>query len=227
MRCTFCLIAALIMLPGAAVGAMFSAPLPDLIGVVDFDTSSGKQVGVDAGQQFSAIQNVWIEVEAHVFAQEFDVCGTVFDPQSCVHEVQLLGFLGSLDTEDHPVFSSQSSDGLSFGPFDALDGYGIDVARFSDEFIQSGFNYLLDGEGTLTLFWNRALGNPDRNITNVIDPSGEILNARLIIEGVPLPEPSIAQLFATALLVLAGLKRRERSNNRINLSRHMRKEIRA
>ena len=50
--------------------------------------------------------------------------------------------------------------------------------RISDEFIQSDFDYLLDGEGSLTLFWNRALGNPDRIIQNLIEPSGEIFSGQ-------------------------------------------------
>ena len=149
------------------------------------------------------------EREAHVFAREFDVCGTAFDPQTCVHTVQLLGFFARLDTEGHPVFSGQSSEGLSFGDVGALEGSGIDVAPFSDEFIQSEFDYLLDGEGSLTLFWNRLLGNPDRIIQNVVEPSGEIFSARLIIEGTPIPEPSTALLLAAGLLMLTGARQRK------------------
>lgn len=208
MRCAL-LAAALCFLPSIAFGTTFSVPLPGLLGAVDFTPSSGgKDAIFDFDQQFSEIENVWIEVEAHVFAREFDVCGTTFDPQSCVHEVQLLGFFARLDKEDSAALGTVFSDGLSFSDdFRALEGSGVDVAPFNNSLV--GWDFLLDGEGKLLLFWNRALGNPDRIIQNVIEPSGEIVSARLIIEGTPIPEPSSALLIAVGLLVLANTRRRE------------------
>lgn len=207
MRC-ISLIAALSFLPGTALGVSFSVPLPDLVGAVDFlPSTGGREASFDFGQQFSSIENVWIEVEAHVFAREFDVCGTIFNPQPCVHEVQLLGFFAQLDTEGFPRFSTIPSGGLSFGDFRDLEGSGTDSAPFNDQFVSSDFQFLLDGEGSLTLGWNSALGNPDRIIQNVIEPSGEIFNARLIIEATPIPEPSAALLVACGLLVLAVARR--------------------
>jgi hypothetical protein len=195
------LVAALILLPGTAGGTTFSAPLPGLVGVVDFlPSTGGKEASFDLGQQFSEIQNVWIELEAHVFAREFDVCGTTFDPQPCVHEVQLLGFFAIMD-EDSSNPGLVWSDGLSFSDdFHALEGSGVDVAPFNNTLV--GWDFLLDGTGSLTLFWDSALGNPDRIILNVVEPSGEIINARLIIEGTPIPEPSTALLLALGLVLL-------------------------
>src|SRR5437867_319236 len=73
------LIAALCLFPCAAFGVTFSAPLPDLVGPVRFSVFDGGAASFDFGQQFSHIENVWIEIEARVSAQQFDVCGTVFD----------------------------------------------------------------------------------------------------------------------------------------------------
>jgi hypothetical protein len=201
------LVAALSLLPSTAVGDCFSVPLPDLVGVVDFIPSTGgEEATFDFGQQFSEIQNVWIEVEAQVFAQEYDVCGTLLDPQSCVHQVHLLGFFARMDKEDSPALGTVWSDGLSFSDGSSpFEGYGVDVARFNNPLV--GWDFLLDGEGSLTLYWNRELGNPDRIIINVIEPSGEIFDARLIIEGTPIPEPATVLLHAASLLVLTGLKR--------------------
>lgn len=196
------LIAALCFFPATALGASFTVPLPDLVGEVGYPAAI--EASFDFGQQFSEIENVWIEVEARVFAGQFDVCGTFFDPQPCVHEVLLLGFVARLDKEDTPAFGTVSSEGLSFGDFRALEGYGIDSAAFGKRL---GFDFLRDGKGSVTLFWNDALGNPDRIIQDVILPSGEIYNARLIIEGSPIPEPSTGFLVATGLLLLAVPRR--------------------
>ena len=203
------LVVALSFLPGPAVGTSFSVPLPDLVGVVDFLPSfGGREASFDFGQQFSEIQNVWIEVEAQVFAQEWDRCGTIFDPQPCVHEFQLLGFLSIMDDEDSPTIGFVFSDGLSFGDFGAPEGSGVDVVPFNNPLV--GWDFLLDGEGSLTLFWNTAFHFPDDIILNRIDPSGEIFNARLIVEGTPIPEPSTFLLLAAGLLVLTGTRRRLR-----------------
>ena len=86
-----------------------------------------------------------------------------------------------MDDEDSPIIGFVFSDGLSFGDFRDLEGSGVDVAPFNNPLV--GWDFLLDGEGSLTLFWNRALGNPDRIIQDLIAPSGEIFNARLIVEG--------------------------------------------
>jgi hypothetical protein len=196
------------LLPGLASGATFSVPLSDLVGVVDFIPSfGGREAAFDVQQQFSAIENVWIEVEAQVFAREFDVCGTAFDPQPCVHEVQLLGFLALMNKEQSPRLGTVFSDGLSYSDdFRALEGSGVDVARFNNALV--GWDFLLDGKGSLTLYWNQAFGDPDRIIRNVIEPSGEILGARLIIEGTPIPEPSTLLLETTGLLAFASVRRR-------------------
>lgn len=204
MRCIFLLAA--LALPGPALGESFSLPLPDLVGEVDFPTSGpGKEAHFDFGRRFSEIHDVWIEVEAHVFAGEFDVCGTTFNPQPCVHEVQLLGFFATLDEEEYAAPGTVFSDGLSFGDFRALEGSGVDVAVFNNQLV--GWDFLLDGEGTLTLFWNTVLGDPDRIIMNPVEPSGEILDARIIVEATPVPEPSRGILGTAGLLALAGIRR--------------------
>jgi hypothetical protein len=112
----------------------FSVPLNDLVGDADFIPSiSSKEASFDFDQQFLEIQDVWIEVDAHVFAREFDVCGTVFDPQPCVHVIQLLGVIAIMDKEDSPNLGTVWSDGLSYSDnITDLEGSGVDVARFSN-----------------------------------------------------------------------------------------------
>lgn len=175
--------------PTRANRVCVSVSLPDLVGEVDFlPSTGGREASFDVGLGFSEIESVWIEVEAQVFAKEFDVCGTVFDPQPCVHVVQLLGFFAIMDKEDSPSLLTVFSDGLSFSDdFRALEGSGVDVVPFNNRLV--GWDFLLDGQGSLTLFWNGAAGIPERRIRNVIQPSGEIFNARLIIEGTPIPGP--------------------------------------
>jgi hypothetical protein len=202
MRC-LPLVAFLSFLPGTGFAASFSAPLPDLVGVVDFTLTTGKEASFDFGQPFSSIQNVWIEVEAQVFAHEFDVCGTVFDPQPCEHVIQLLGFVSLMDIEDSPVLGIVFSGGLSFSDdLEVLEASGTAISEFTNTSV--GWDFLLDGQGSLTLFWNGTLGDPDRMILNVIEPSGEIFNARLIVEGTPVPEPSTFMMLAAGLAAMAS-----------------------
>lgn len=71
------LVCLLLLMPESAAAATLSAPLPDLVGAVDFTLATGKEASFDFGQGLSSIQNVRIEAEAQVFAHEVDVCGTV------------------------------------------------------------------------------------------------------------------------------------------------------
>jgi len=200
------LVALLSFLPGTALGVSFSAPLPELVGVVDFTLTTGTEASFDFGQRFSSIENVWIEVEAHVFAHEFDVCGTVIDPQPCEHVIQLLGFFSLMDIEDSPILGFVFSGGLSFSDdLEVLEASGTAISEFTNTSV--GWDFLLDGQGSLTLFWNGTLGDPDRIILNVIEPSGEIFNARVIVEGTPIPEPSTFLMLAAGLVVIAKARR--------------------
>lgn len=200
------LVAVISLLPTAALAASFSAPLPDLVGTVDFPTSEAKEAAFDFGQQFSEIESVSIEIGAHVFAREFDYCGTGSNPQPCVHEVQLLGFFASMDTEDSPSHGLVFTEELSFSDdFNALEGSGTDVEPFRNS--QVGWDFLLDGEGSLRFAWNGTFWLPGVIIENLTEPSGEIFSARLILEGTAVPEPSTALLIAAGLAVLARGRR--------------------
>ena len=209
---------ALGLLAGPAIaGTIFSVPLPELVGVMDFPAS--KTASFDFGVPFAEIESVSIEVEAHVFAQEFDDCGLIFDSQPCVHMARLLGFFARLDEQDHPVFGTISSASLDFSDdLKVPEGSRTSVAPFRN-FVLPGWDFLLDGEGSLRLFWNRLLSVPNRDLRNFTDPSGEIFSARLIIEGTPVPEPSTALLLATGLLGLAGQSSRWRARNGRHLHR--------
>ena len=210
MRCVF-FILVLMLFPGTAVGESFSLPIPGLVGEIDFPRGQGKEVGFDFGQQFSEITSVSIEISAHVFALEFDVCGTLFEPAPCVHKAQLLGLRAQLDDGLDVLAGFAWSDGLSFyDGSSTLEGVGTDVGSFFLFNPSLGWDFLLSGKGDISLFWDSTFGNPDRIIIIVTEPSGEIFSARLIIEATPVPEPSTALLQAVALLTVAGIRQRRK-----------------
>lgn len=193
---------------GSAGALTFRTPINGLVGTVGFTPSSGGQdASFDFGREFVDIENVWIEIEANATARQFDVCSDPLDPNSCVHTVQLLGFFARLDKEGSPILGTVSSEGLSFSnDFSALEGSGTDVALFNN--LNVGWDFLLDGQGRLTLFWNRALGDPDRLIQNLVEPTGQIISAHLIVEGtpIPIPEPSAMLLGSLGLLGLSLIR---------------------
>lgn len=200
--CASAVLAILSFPSGQARAATYFAPLDGLVGPIDFLPGRGSgETSFDFGQQFAEIESVSIEIEASVTAREFDVCGTFFDPQPCMHVVQLLGLFAIMDIEDTPSFLAVFSEGLSFSDnFEDLTGAGVDVGRFNDDV---GWGFLLDGKGSLELFWNSAYGNPDRIIRNVIEPGGKIISARLVIQATVIPEPSTATLLGLGLLGFA------------------------
>jgi hypothetical protein len=170
--------------PPATVGA-YSVSLPDLVGPIPFDTGSGQRVAFEFDQAFSSIDRVSLEIEASVSSTQFDVCGFVYDPQPCVREVHLLGFLAILDHEGSAIPGVVLSEALDIGEDRfALTASGTGTGAFGGG-EATGWDFLLDGEGTFDLFWNAVLGNPDRRIENPVEPAGEILDARLTIEGTP------------------------------------------
>ena len=202
---------AIVLVPASTSAGTFSTALPELVGPADFPISFGKEASFDLEQRFRAIENVWIEIEAQVFAQEFDFCGTVFDPQPCVYVVNLLGFFALMDTENSPSFGLVFSDALSFSEDPgAPEASGIDRQPFSNRSV--GWDFLLDGKGMLTLAWNGTLGFPEDLIQNYQDPSGQIFAARIIVDGQPVPEPSTALTFLVGLVMLsAGTRLRTKS----------------
>ena len=205
------LIALMVCWPAVVVAATVSARLDGLVGDADFPATSGKTVSFDLGVEFLEISRVSLEIEARVYAKEFDSCGTVFNPQPCTHETLLLGFFGRLDTEDVLASTSVISEALSFSADPhATEGAGIDVANFNAQLV--GWDYLLDGAGNLTLHWNDVLLLPGAVIRNVVPPSGNIASARLIVEGVVVPEPSPSLLLAVGLAILARGRRARKAN---------------
>lgn len=204
----------MLLTPAYSSASTFSAPLSALVGPIDFLPGRGNQeANFDFGQEFAEIESVSIEIEAHVIARELDVCGTVFNPQPCTHEVQLLGLFAIMNTEDSPTLETVFSDALAYSDdYRDLEGSGIAVESFNN--LTVGWDFLLDGQGSLTLFWSRLLGNPDRIIQNVVEPSGEIFSARLIVEATPIPEPSATVLIGLGLLGLSAQRRSEESSER-------------
>lgn len=194
------------VIPAGSPAMTFAVDLPDLVGPFPSRYEAGPEASFDFGQGFIAVHGAWIEVEAHVTAEQFDVCGTFFDPQPCVHVVQLLGFYSRMDKEGSPIPGTVFSDGLTFSDdFRALEASGTATAPFNNPLV--GWDFLLDGQGSLTVFWNDLLGDPDRIIMNVVEPTGEILGARLILDATPVPEPSTGTLILLGITMVASLRR--------------------
>jgi len=204
------LVLSLALSPAAIAGTLYSVPLPELVGVIDFlPAQPGRAASFDFGLQFSDIESVSLEIEAHVVAETFDFCGSISNPQPCVNKPQLLGFVARLDEQDHPVLGSIITfPGLNFSDdIHVPQASGVVVSSFKN-IILPEWDFLLDGEGSLVLFWNAVGETADQIRLNFTDPSGEILNARLILEGTSVPEPSTALLLGAGLLVLlAGTRR--------------------
>jgi hypothetical protein len=196
------LLAALILLlPGASVAATFFAPISTLVGPLNPPHSGGNQGVFDFGLGFSEIESVSIEIEAHVIAQERELCG--FFP--CVPRQELLALYAVMDTEGSPTFESVLSDELAFGDIvDDPEGFGTESAIFRN--IRVGWDFLLDGEGRLTVFWNHFITLEPSRISK--QPSGEIFSARIIVEGTAVPEVSTALMIGLGLLGLAIRRRR-------------------
>ena len=189
-------------LPSTGASMTFSTPIPGLIGDVDFARSERASADFDFGQAFQSIQSISIEIEAQVFAREFESCGTPSNPIPCTPQTELLGFYAHVDDGNEPLRLGFSR-GLSFFNGSATEGYGIDSASFTEFGVPSGWDFLLQGSGRIHLFWNSFFGNPDLIVRNNIEPSGEIFSARLVIDATPIPEPSTGLLLGLGLAMLA------------------------
>lgn len=189
----------ILLLSGPSSAATFVASIPALVGPLDFSTNEGKEATFDFGMEFSEIESVSIELEAHVIAQERDICGPI---SPCAPRAELLELFAIMDKEGSASFQTVLSDELAFGNFDDPEGFGTTSALFRNTL--AGWEFLLDGEGRLTLFWNQIRGIPGEILKQ---PSGEIFSARIILEGTAVPEPSTALMVGLGLLGLAGRRR--------------------
>jgi len=201
-RLTVAILVMLVLRAGASAGMSVSTPLAELNGPVEYDPLNPTRITFDFGTEFQQIDAVWIEIDARVEAQQFDLCT---DPASCVHHTILVGFLAIIDEEDQPFPGSIFSDRLDFSddPRAAI-GSGLAIAQFNNA---STWNILLDGEGTLELSWNSPAIVGGQSVQNFLPPSGEISAARLIAHGTPVvPEPTVALLLGSGLAALAAVK---------------------
>jgi hypothetical protein len=202
------LIALLIVLPGASFATSFSAPLPDLVGPINFVTGAAHPpTTFDVGQQFIAIESVSIEIEAHLVAAQYDFCGLFSNPQPCIDGVALLGVVTIMDEEDRSFPGSIFTAVSVPAPPGTIEVTGTGSSEFGWVANPFGWEILFDGQGTLTMFPDQVLFPPGAIIQNFQPASGEIVSARVIIEGTPVPEPSTALLMMFGLTILSWAQR--------------------
>jgi len=180
-----------------ASAASFSAAVPGLTGSVSME-HVGEKFTFDFGREFADISRVWIEVEATATPYEWDQCGTVFDPQPCVHHVQFLELGAILEEESFPepgIFLAR------VGPFGnvPLQDQG-DFCRNSCE--ERKWEFLLDGDGALELSFGVPIFLPEDIVINGVYPVFEVAAATVVIDAISVPEPKTDALAGAALLSL-------------------------
>lgn len=192
--------ALILLLSGPSSAATFSAPIPALVGPLRPPDSEGHEGVFDFGFEFSEIESVSIEIEARIIAQEREVCGAL---PPCASRRELLALFAEMNIEDSTTFGIVLSDELVFGDIlEDPEGFGTESAIFRNTLI--GWTFLLDGEGLIKVFWNVPHGIPGRIVKQ---PSGEILSARIIVQGTAVPEPSTVLMIGLGLVGLASRRR--------------------
>lgn len=181
-----------------AVALPFRAPISQLVGTIALPKI---QVPFDFGQEFSHVESVALELLVSVTPFEFDRCGSVFEPQPCVHEISRGGILVGLDDDPYPglIFTAVGDGTITELP-------SLQVGRFESRFATFNFDTFRDGKGLLDVYWNAPVVLPEDLILNVVSPTGTIFEAYIVFDAVPIPEPSTALLLASGLGVLAQRK---------------------
>ncbi len=196
---------ALLFAPGTSA-APFVLELPELVRPIGDPLDRSATLAIpahfDFGQPFLSVDAVFLEVEATLYAGEYDFCGFIFDPQPCTHVLELLGLFARLDNEGGSPFSIVTA--LSYSDELHVPSASGTARSAFDYSLHGSFDFLLDGEGELTLHWNRVFTFPDRIIMDFHAPYGEIHGARLILEATPIPEPSVSSMTAIALAILGA-----------------------
>ena len=162
------------------------------------------QVPFDFGQEFSHVESVALELFVSATPVEFDRCGSVFEPQPCVHEVTQGGMLAILndDTSLGVIYTVVGQGALSETPL-------LHSGMFDAPFVAFDLDFLRSGKGSLDVHWNAPIFLPEDLILNVVSPTGTIFEAFIVFDAVPIPEPSTAFLLASGLAVIAQRRRQE------------------
>jgi hypothetical protein len=195
-----------LLLAAPASATPFVLELSSLLGPVEGVTREFSRIAdFDFGQPFASIASVVLDLDASVEAMQVDLCGFTYDPQPCQREVFLLGFLATMSIEDSPVLGIVfTRPALRFSDdIRALSASGTASSPFQSRI---GWDFLLDGRGSMTLNWNDVLFF-DTIFGEKIEPRGNIYGARLIVDAVPVPEPSSASLVLAPIVLLAIARR--------------------
>ncbi len=205
------LLACVLLFASPSISAPFVLELPELIGTwgdrLDPTATLNLPASFDFGREFQSIESVALELDATVFAHEYDFCGFTFDPQPCTPRTQQWGFFSVLDDEGTSPLTAFA--GVSIGDPYAPVVTGTGRGNFDNYPFHSSFEFLLDGKGDLSVGWNRILFF-DSIVDTHLFPSTEITGARLIIEATPVPEPATFELAAVGIFLVAAARRRAR-----------------
>ena len=153
-------------------------PIPELVGPAP-EYGSGITVNFDLGQEFKEVREVILLIEATTTPLTVMSCGTIAQPEPCEVRRIPVGFYARLDDPDAGFLSA------------VVDGFRSDrpvrkSGVFNQVFVDFDLDSLRDGKGELTLFWNQIYFLTGTAPLRDSLPSGEILDAVLIIDGTPI-----------------------------------------
>ena len=186
---------ALVVTAGPVLAATYSTPVPELVG--PFSDEIPRLFEFDFGIEFKEITGVRLQIEATATPAEWDYCGTIFEPiDPCEHRVVPLSLFAFLDNESGPPKILIST---PLGPFPPP---GNPAAVEVGSFPASEFSQLLDGSGLIDPRSNRLVGSPDDITGNFVFPTYLIVEASILLEATPVPEPTSDALTCAALLSL-------------------------
>lgn len=139
---------------------------------------SGTTIEFDLGREFTEVREVVLLIEAIVTPLTVISCGSISNPEPCTERLLHVGFFARIDDPDAGFLSAE------------VEGFRSDRAvrnagAFNQVFLDFDYASLRDGKGELTLYWNAPLFTTGASSRRDLLPSGEILDAVLVVDGTP------------------------------------------
>jgi hypothetical protein len=184
-------------LTASATALPFRLALDDLVGPISFPQL---RVEFDFGQSFSHIESLALEITAATTPVEWDDCGLFIRPRPCEHQSFQNGVFAVLNDYPGVILAAVGN-----GSFTVLPS--TQMGLFERRFLPFTFDFLRTGAGSFQIHWNHPVFLPDQDIRNFVPQTGTIYAAALVIDAIPIPEPSTITSLAAALLALGAARR--------------------